>query len=103
MPPEWLEPAALEEVLRQERESASFQASCESFSPSCASLERAVHAQRRPRLAPRRASSCARAHASSQPLPFHYIEIATVLFKNAGDAFGDRRQRVQDLFESIRR
>jgi len=31
VPPEWLEPAALEEVLRQERESASFQASRESF------------------------------------------------------------------------
>ena len=38
-----------------------------------------------------------------QPLPFHYIEIATELFKHAGEAFGERRHRVQDLFENIRR
>lgn len=39
----------------------------------------------------------------TQPLPFHYIEIATELFKHAGEAFGERRHRVQDLFENIRR
>ena len=37
-----------------------------------------------------------------QPLPFHYIEIATALFKHAGDAFGERRQRIYDLVETIR-
>jgi hypothetical protein len=39
---------------------------------------------------------------ASQPLPFHYIEIAVALFKYAGDAFGERRQRVYDLVENIR-
>jgi hypothetical protein len=41
--------------------------------------------------------------AAAQPLPFHYIEISTALFKHAGDAFGERRQRVYDLVENIRR
>ena len=45
----------------------------------------------------------ARAIVVAQPLPFHYIEIAVALFKHAGDAFGDRRQRVYDLVENIRR
>jgi hypothetical protein len=41
--------------------------------------------------------------AAAQPLPFHYIEISTALFKHAGDVFGERRQRVYDLVENIRR
>lgn len=50
---------------------------------------------RRPRL---RRPPCA-----PQPLPFHYIEISVALFKYAGDAFGERRQRVYDLVDNIRR
>ena len=93
VPPEWLEPAALEEVLRQERESSSFQV-------------RLTVVMLRHRTGPvwlRNVPAARKLMLSLQALPFHYIEIATVLFKHAGEAFGDRRQRVQDLFENIRR
>ena len=38
-----------------------------------------------------------------QPLPFHYIELAVALFKHGGEAFGERRQRVYELVENVRR
>jgi hypothetical protein len=47
--------------------------------------------------------SCGAALFAPQPLPFHYIEISVALFKYAGDAFGERRQRVYDLVDNIRR
>jgi hypothetical protein len=47
--------------------------------------------------------ACGAAPCALQPLPFHYIEIAVALFKYAGDAFGERRPRVIDLVENIRR
>ncbi len=116
-PPPWMEPASLEEVLRRERESeAEFQAR-----PARSRCAAAAPAPRR--AAPRGRSARARAHAQRarpphspslttrtpltplplpQPLPFHYIEVATALFKHAGDAFGERRQRVYDLVENIR-
>jgi GINS complex subunit 2 len=61
LPPDWMDVARLEEVLKAERSAEGY-----------------------------------------QELPFHYIELATVLLKHAGDAFGERRQKVQDLFETIR-
>lgn len=40
--------------------------------------------------------------ADFQPLPFHYIEIATALFKHAGECFGEHRQRIEELVDSLR-
>ena len=41
--------------------------------------------------------------AEFQPLPFHYLELSTALFKHAPDAFGESTARVMDLIENIRR
>ena len=41
--------------------------------------------------------------AEFQPLPFHYLELSTALFKHAPDAFGESMARVMDLIENIRR
>jgi GINS complex subunit 2 len=38
-----------------------------------------------------------------QPLPFHYVEIATLLLRDAKDTFGESLYNVQTLVESIRK
>ena len=38
-----------------------------------------------------------------QPLPFHYIEVATVLFRDAKDTFGENLYRTQSLVEAVRK
>jgi hypothetical protein len=68
----------------------------------CARCPRKPPFRARPNLAPSRAPLPRPRPSPDQPLPFHYIEIATALFKHAGDAFGERRQRIYDLVETIR-